>query len=247
MLFRSRGEHSDGKRTIIVEIRSLNHRYGDIIVKMPRKYSFAEEKIKSAVKEVVRRGKVEVSILVDDLLNEDLNVRLNTVLARQYYENLMVLRETLQLEEKPTLEMLISLPDVMKVIADVENEEEVTNNLLIPTRLAVANLDEMRRVEGVKLGEDLHYRAEQIRAMTVEIEKITPKMLEIYGEKLRDRMKEIMGNSIEVSEDRIIMEATIYADKANITEELVRLDSHMLQLVNIIKESHRKNRHKKNK
>lgn len=101
-----RGEHSDGKRTIVVEIRSVNHRYGDIIVKMPRKYSFAEEKIKNSVKEVVRRGKVEVSILVDDISDEDINVRLNTALAHKYYENLMILKESLELEETPTLSML---------------------------------------------------------------------------------------------------------------------------------------------
>ena len=232
-----RGEHSDGKRTIVVEIRSVNHRYGDIIVKMPRKYSFAEEKIKNSVKEVVRRGKVEVSILVDDISDEDINVRLNTALAHKYYENLMMLKESLELEETPTLSMLVNLPDVMKSIPDIDDEEEVTKLLLFSTNLAVENLDEMRRKEGAKLAEDLIQRAGLIRKMTEEIEKIAPEMVKIYSAKLQERIKELMGNSFEIPEERIIMEATIYADKASITEELVRLDSHMLQLVSIIDKS----------
>ena len=232
-----RGEHSDGKRTIVVEIRSVNHRYGDIIVKMPRKYSFAEEKIKNSVKEVVRRGKVEVSILVDDISDEDINVRLNTALAHKYYENLMILKESLELEETPTLSMLVNLPDVMKSIPDIDDEEEVTKLLLFSTNLAVENLDEMRRKEGAKLAEDLIQRAGLIRKMTEEIEKIAPEMVKIYSAKLQERIKELMGKSFEIPEERIIMEATIYADKASITEELVRLDSHMLQLVSIIDKS----------
>jgi len=232
-----RGEHSDGKRTIVVEIRSVNHRYGDIIVKMPRKYSFAEEKIKNSVKEVVRRGKVEVSILVDDISDEDINVRLNTALAHRYYENLMMLKESLGLDETPTLSMLVNLPDVMKSIPDIDDEEEVTKHLLFSTNLAVENLDEMRRNEGAKLAEDLIQRAGLIRKMTEEIEKIAPEMVKIYSAKLQERIKELMGKSFEIPEERIIMEATIYADKASITEELVRLDSHMLQLVSIIEKS----------
>lgn len=232
-----RGEHSDGKRTIIVEIRSVNHRYGDIIVKMPRKYSFAEEKIKSAVKEVVRRGKVEVSVLIDDTSDEGINVRLNIALASQYYDNLMVLRNTLELEETPTLGMLVGLPDVMKSIPDIEDEDEVTKQLLFATRLAVEKLDEMRLIEGTKLGEDLIQRAGYIRKMAEEIEKIAPEMVKMYSVKLQERIKELIGNSVGIPEERIIMEAAIYADKASITEELVRLDSHMLQLGTIIKES----------
>lgn len=232
-----RGQHSDEKRTIIVEIRSVNHRYGDIIVKMPRRYSFAEEKIKNSVKEVIRRGKVEVSVIVDDISDEDINVRLNTALARRYYDNLMLLKESLELEETPTLGMIVNLPDVMKSIPDVDDEEEVTRHLLISTSLAVEDLDEMRSKEGAKLAEDLIQRAGHIREMTEEIKAISPEMMKIYGVKLQDRIKELMGNSIEIPEERIVMEATIYADKASITEELVRLDSHMLQLVSIIEKS----------
>ncbi|MDX9889076.1 MAG: YicC/YloC family endoribonuclease [Anaerovoracaceae bacterium] len=232
-----RGEYTDGKRNIMVEIRSVNHRYCDIIVKMPRKYSFAEEKIKSAVKEIIRRGKVEVSVMVDDISDDDINVRLNTGLARRYYDNLILLKESLELEETPTLSMLVSLPDVMKSIPDIEDEEEVSQHLLHSTSLAVNNLDEMRCKEGAKLAEDLIQRAGYIRKMTEEIEKIAPEMVKMYGIKLQERIEELLGKSIEIPEERIIMEATIYADKASITEELVRLDSHMLQLVDIIEKS----------
>ncbi len=232
-----RGEYTDGNRRIIVEIRSVNHRYGDIIVKMPRKYSFAEEKIKNAVKDVVRRGKIEVSVMIDNVSDEDINVSLNTALAKQYYNNLLLLKETLELKETPTLSMLVGLPDVMKSIPCIEDEEEITKQLLLSTSLAVEKLDEMRCKEGSILAQDLIQRAGAIREMTEQIERIAPKMIETYRNKLQERIKELMGNSFEIPEERIVMEATIYADKASITEELVRLDSHMLQLVSIIENS----------
>ena len=108
---------------------------------------------------------------------------------------------------------------------------------MLSTSLAVEKLDEMRCKEGTNLAEDLIQRAGAIRKMTEEIEIIAPEMIKIYRDKLQERIKELIGNSFEMPEERIVMEATIYADKASITEELVRLDSHMLQLVSIIENS----------
>ncbi|MCI9596008.1 MAG: YicC family protein [Firmicutes bacterium] len=233
-----RGEHSDGKRNISVEIKSVNHRYGDISVKMPRRYSFAEEKIKSTIKKTVSRGKVDVSIIVENLTEDDVTVKLNTMVAKQYIENLKELRQAFDLEGEVTLQFLAALPDVMKAVPDVEDEDEIWQAIRIPLEQAVKNLDNMRMTEGSKLSEDLLMRGELIRGFVKQIEEHAPRVSEIYAEKLRERIKELLGNHVTVPEDRVMMEAAIFADKCNITEELVRLDSHMLQLKDIIGKSH---------
>lgn len=232
-----RGEHSDGKRTISVEIKSVNHRYGDISVKMPRRYSFAEEKVKSTIKKTVSRGKVDVSIIVENLTEGDVTVKLNTMVAKQYIENLNELRQAFDLEGEVTLQFLSSLPDVMKAVPDVEDEEEVWQAIRIPLEQAVKNLDNMRMTEGSKLSEDLLMRGQLIRDFVKRIEERAPQVSAVYAEKLQERIKELLGNHVTVPEDRIMLEAAIFADKCNITEELVRLDSHMIQLKDIIGKS----------
>lgn len=233
-----RSEHSDGKRNITVEIKSVNHRYGDISVKMPRRYSFAEETIKSTVKKTVSRGKVDVSIIVENLTEEDITVKLNTVVARQYIENLKQLQETLSLEGEASLQFVAALPDVMKAVPDVEDEEEICRAIEIPLEQAVKNLDNMRAEEGAKLAEDLLMRGRLIQGYVKEIEERSPQVASAYAEKLQERIKELLGSHVTVPEDRILLEAAIFADKCSITEELVRLGSHMLQLKNIIEKSH---------
>ncbi len=232
-----RAEYSDGKRNITVEIRTVNHRYSDITIKMPRRYSFAEDKVKSKVKETVVRGKTDVSIMVENLTENDLNISLNTGIAHQYYDNLQKLSGEFGLEGKITLEFLATLPDVIKSVPDIEDEEEILKSLLIPVEQACKNLDEMRTVEGAKLAEDLIKRGELIRSLTAKISERSPLVVKQYTEKLQSRIAELIGDSVTVPEDRILLEAAIFADKCSITEELVRLDSHTTQLANIITKS----------
>lgn len=232
-----RGEYSDGKRSITVEIKSVNHRYGDINVKMPRRYSFAEETIKSTVKKYISRGKVDVSISVENLTEDDVTVKLNTMVARQYVENLNELRSEFDLYGDVTLQFLATLPDVMKAVPDVEDEDEIKAAIRIPVEEAAKNLDAMRRVEGEKLAEDLLMRGGLIQDYVKKIEERSPQVTVAYTEKLRERIKELIGNNVTIPEDRILLEAAIFADKCSITEELVRLNSHMIQLRNIINKS----------
>lgn len=229
-----RAEYTDGKRNITIEIRSVNHRYCDISVKMPRRYSFVEDKIKKAIKETANRGKIEVSVLMENLTEADTVVKLNTAVAEQYYENLLALKEAFGMEGEITLEYLASLPDVLKAIPDVEDEEEITNAILTPVREAAANLDSMRAVEGVKLAEDILGRGQVIEGYVKAIEARAESVPKEYTEKLRNRIQELIGGSVEVPEDRILVEAAIFADKCNIDEELTRLYSHITQLGMII-------------
>lgn len=232
-----RGEYSDGKRNVICEIRTVNHRYADISVKMPKRYSFAEEKIKALIKERVRRGKVEVSIIVENLTEGDITIRLNSPVAQQYIENLKKLKERYGLTGEIDLKLVSSMPDVLKAIPDVEDEEEVTAVICESVKAAVSRLDEMRTTEGAKLSEDLLMRGELIREIVKKIEKRAPLVAEEYREKLEARIRELVEDKVDIPADRILVEAAVFADKANITEELVRLDSHMIQLKAFLTES----------
>lgn len=232
-----RGEYSDGKRNVICEIRTVNHRYADISVKMPKRYSFAEEKIKALIKERVRRGKVEVSIIVENLTEGDITIRLNSPVAQQYIENFKELKERYGLTGEIDLKLVSSMPDVLKAIPDVEDEEEVTAVICESVKAAVSRLDEMRTTEGAKLAEDLLMRGELIREIVKKIEKRAPLVAEEYREKLEARIRELVEDKVDIPADRILVEAAVFADKANITEELVRLDSHMIQLKAFLTES----------
>ena len=232
-----RSEYTDGKRNITVESKSVNHRYSDISIKMPRRYGFAEDKVKNAVKERIRRGKVDVSIMVENITENDVNIKLNTMIAKQYYENLLELRKEFDVEGDITLQFLAGLPDVMKAIPDVEDEEEITIAILIPVAEAAVNLEKMRAVEGEKLAEDLIAKGHNIRSILDKIAERAPQVSVDYTARLRERITELIGGSIEVPEDRILVEAAIFADKCAIDEEITRLGSHLIQLENIVTKS----------
>lgn len=232
-----RGEYTDGKRSIIAEIKSVNHRYSDITIKMPRRYTFAEDKIKNAVKDKIRRGKVDVSIIVENITENDVNIKLNSMLAKQYYDNLTELRGEFDLSGDISLQFLASLPDVMKAIPDVEDEEEITKAILEAVSEAAVNLEKMRAVEGEKLAEDLIAKGEYIKEILDKIAERAPQVVTDYTARMKERIQELVGSSVQVPEDRILVEAAVFADKCAIDEEITRLNSHLVQLKNIIEKS----------
>ena len=227
-----RGEYSDEISKVTVEIRSVNHRYLDIYVKMPRRYSFAEETIKSAIKERVHRGKVEVSVSVDNIGKSDSDVRLDKELAARYYSVLSELRDSFDFGEdsRVSLSLLSKMPDVIVTTPAAEDEEAMSGRLLGAVRNALDDFCSMREAEGEKLAADLSARADTIQKIRDHIEKRAPEIEKEYAVKFKARVEEILGGVYEVPEERIALEAAIFADKANITEELVRLGSHISQL-----------------
>lgn len=229
-----RGEYSDGKRTVTAEIKTVNHRYSDINVKMPKRYSFAEEKIKSVAKQKIKRGKAEISIMIENITEEDMTVKLNAIIAGQYIDNLNELKATYGLGGDIDLKLIAAMPDVMKAVPDVENAEEVVEVICRAVMLAADNLDNMRIAEGAKLSEDLLMRGGLIRGIVKKIETRAPLVVKDYTERLYSRIRELIEDTVDVPEERILMEAAVFADKSNITEELVRLDSHMIQLKDIL-------------
>lgn len=232
-----RGEFSDGKRSVTVEIRTVNHRYCDIAVRMPRRYSFVEDKVRKAIREKIRRGKADVSVLVENITESDVTIRLNEPVADQYIENLNRLKNEFRLDGEISLSLIAQMPEVLKQIPDVEDEDEMTRCILTPVLQAVENLEEMRAAEGRKLAQDLLMRADLIRGLVSRIETKADDVPKEYAKRLRDRIGELLEGSVEIPEDRIMVEAAIFADKCNITEELTRLKSHMDQMKTIITES----------
>ncbi len=229
-----RGEYKDEKRTVTAEIKAVNHRFSDITVKMPRRYAFTEDKIKVMVKEAAPRGKVDVSINFDNVNAGDTELRLDLALAQSYYENLRKIRETLPgLEGEVTLQMLSSMPDVLKAMPAEENEEEILAAVTAAVETALASFCAMRRTEGNKLIEDILQRGDIIEKTVLGIEAYAPKVAEKYTLRMKERIQELLGEDAVIPEDRILLEAAVFADKSNITEELVRLKSHVAQLRNI--------------
>ena len=227
-----RGEYIDDVRKITVEIRAVNHRYLDIYVKMPRKYSFAEEKIKAMIKEGLSRGKAEVSVSVDNFGVSDADVRLDKDLAGKYFKALTELSETFEVGDLtgPSISLLARMPDVIRTAPAEEDEEEMLRCLLEATGRAVADICTMRETEGERLAADISARADIIADIRSRIETRAPEIEKEYAAKFKARVEELLDGVYQVPEERIALEAAIFADKANITEELVRLDSHIHQL-----------------
>ena len=227
-----RGEYADETGKVTVEIRAVNHRYLDISVKMPRRYSFAEEAIKAAIKEKLSRGKVEVNVSIDNAGKSDSDVKLDADLAAKYYDALSTLRDSFEFgeESKVSLSLLARMPDVIKTSAAEEDEETMTQRLVSAARKATDDICAMREAEGAKLAADLEARAGIVSDIRARIEKRAPEIEKEYAAKFKARVEELLDGVYEVPEERIALEAAIFADKANITEELVRLDSHVSQL-----------------
>lgn len=236
-----RGEYTDGKRNMVVEIKTVNHRYADITIKMPRRYSFAEDKIKSAIKAHLRRGKADVFIMVENIGDSDVSVQINEELAKQYLEKMVSLRDALGepegFNDQLSLLQIAGLPDVIKTTPAAEDEEEIMQALLIPTLQAAQNLDKMRAAEGEKLAEDLLAKGENLKTLLDQIAARAPQVSTDYTAKLRERITELIGNSVQIPEDRMLVEAAIFADKCAIDEEITRLNSHIMQLRDIVSTS----------
>ena len=205
------------KRDITVEVRSVNNRYLDCTVKMPRMYSFAEDAVKQCVQRAISRGKVDVYITVDASAADVAKVTVNRELAAQYAAALAELSEVCGTESKVTPEQ-----------AD-EDLEAVSADLCAVADEALKAYNEMRAVEGRKLAEDIGNRLSYIETYTGQVEKRSPETVAEYRAKLTARMEEVL-QSTAIDPQRILQEAAIYADKVAVDEETVRLRSHVAQL-----------------
>ena len=218
------------KRDITVEVRSVNNRYLDCTVKMPRMYTFAEDAIKQRVQKAISRGKVDVLISVDASAADVAKVTVNEELAAQYAAALNRLAAVCAREEyQPTPESLARFPDVLTVTKADEDLETVSADLCTVLDEALEAYNAMRAVEGAKLAEDINNRLDNILAGTAKVEERSPQTVAEYRAKLTARMEEVL-QSTTIDPQRILTEAAIFADKVAVDEETVRLRSHVAQL-----------------
>ena len=217
-------------RDITVEVRSVNNRYLDCTVKMPRMYAFAEDAIKQCVQQAVSRGKVDVYITVDASAADVAKVTVNRELAGQYAAALRELAQACGQETySVSPETLSRFPDVLTVTKADEDLETVSADLCTVLREALDAYNAMRAVEGKKLAEDISHRLDVILDNTARVEQRSPETVAEYRAKLTARMQEVL-QSATVDPQRILTEAAIYADKVAVDEETVRLRSHVAQL-----------------
>ena len=216
-------------RDITVEVRSVNNRYLDCTVKVPRTYIFAEDAVKARVQKAVSRGKVDVFITIDAAAADETVVAVNEPLARGYYEALTRLKDMFSLEDGLNAVTLAKFPDVLTVTKAEEDLESVAADICAVLDEALAAYNAMRTVEGGKLREDIAGRADIIEAVVGKVEERSPQTVAAYREKLLARMQEVL-QSTAIDESRILTEAAIFADKIAVDEETVRLRSHLSQL-----------------
>lgn len=224
-----RARASAGGRDITVEVRSVNNRYLDCTVKMPRAYIFAEDAMKGDVQKAVSRGKVDVFVTIDAQESDETVVAVNKTLARGYFDAVRSLGEELGLETDLSARELARFPDVLTVTKAELDLEQVGGEIRAVLADALAAYNAMRAVEGERLAADIRGRLDRIEALTAAVERRSPETVSEYRQKLLERMREVL-ESTTIDESRILTEAAIFADKVAVDEETVRLRSHLAQL-----------------
>ena len=218
---------SKNLREYQVEIKSVNHRYLDVSIKMPRSLSYLEEEIKKAVSSKLTRGKVDVFITFNNNSLEGRDIKINTEIARMYIKELRDLAESEGIVADIPVTEISKLPDVL-TIQNNQDDETIKSELLEVTNKAIENLVEMRKVEGEKIAQDLLVRIQDIEEKVKKISSLSTGLIEEYVVKLNTRIKELLQDQ-EIDEARLAQEVVIYADKCSIEEEVTRLNSHIYQ------------------
>ena len=218
-----------GDLQISVEVKSVNNRYLDASVRMPRSFLFAEDAVKSAIGRHISRGKVDMFINVDSSAADDVNVKVNEALLKGYIDAIGLISEKYGLENDLTAVSAGRFPDILSVEKKDLDAEEISAGLVAVAEQALHDFDAMREREGEKLCADVLSKLETISSLVSTVEKESPRTVEAYQNRLREKISEVLS-SAGVDENRILAEAAIYADRVAVDEETVRLRSHMSQL-----------------
>ncbi len=227
-----RANYENDGRVYNVEIKSVNHRYTDISVKMPRSISYLEEKVKKEITNSISRGKVDIYITFENNSAKGKNIKINKELAKIYIDELKELASQNDINSNIPVTEISKFPDVL-VIENVEEEDIIWNELEAVIKEALENFIAMRTQEGNKIKEDLEKRIGRIEEKVSKISEYSTGLVEEYVVKLETRIKEILKTDV-VDHERLNQEIVIYADKCSIEEELTRLNSHIVQFKNFI-------------
>lgn len=220
-------------REILVEIRSVNHRYYEYNSRMPRAYNYIDEKLKVLLKSKISRGKVDVSVTINNIEGRDTEIAINKGVAEGYVNALRSVAEELNVVDDLTLSKLIKLPDVFNVQKTPDNEEEVWDDVAETAAEALERFVAMRETEGEKMRLDVLEKSSSILEMVASIEELSPKTVGNYRERLYRKLSELLENR-DIDEQRILTEAAVFADKVAVDEETVRLRSHISQLRELV-------------
>ncbi|HYF83178.1 MAG TPA: YicC/YloC family endoribonuclease [Clostridia bacterium] len=223
-----RGEFSQGASTFSVDVRSVNHRYSDVSVRMPRAMSVLEEKVREYVTEKISRGKVDVYINYNTF-GQNSQVKLDTDLAKAYVDSLNTLKEMFGIRDDISLSLLTRFPDIMALETVEMDMDELWLILKPALEMAFNALVEMRQREGERLKNDLLEKLVYVKGFVANIKEKSYSIVDEYKNKLYDRIKELTKD-IPIDENRLLTEVAVFADKSGIDEEIVRLESHMEEL-----------------
>lgn len=223
-------------REIIVEIRSVNHRYYEFNARTPRAYGYLDEKLKAFLKSGISRGKVEVSVSIYNQEGTDAEIELNMSVAKGYLKALRNSADELNLSDDLALSNIMRLPDIFTVVKKTDDEEVIWDQVRGVAQVALDRFVEMRETEGKKMFEDISSRLDYIEKTVGEIEEHQPSVVQSYSDRLYEKIKETI-KAVEldkIDRQRILTEVAIFADKVAIDEETVRLRSHIAQFRDLI-------------
>ena len=214
---------------VTVEIRSVNHRYFEFSARIPRAFSFLEDKTKNLLNETISRGKVECSILIEAKSDDSVIVTVDEPLIKGYYDAVGAIAEKFALKNDLTALSLARFPDALKISKAPVDEDELWAKISPVISEACSRFVEMRETEGAKLRADVLSRADLIIENVAFIEERSPETVKAYNDRLLEKIKEVLADK-QIDEARILTEAAIFADKVAVAEETVRLRSHIEQL-----------------
>lgn len=228
------GEVSNDKnQKVTVEMKSVNHRYCDISLKLPKKLAMFEANIRNIMKEYASRGKIDIYVSYEALSETAVSLHYNQAMAEEYMQVFKKMQEDFNIETKITAEALAKYPEVV-TIEEVQQDEEVWWELLeAALRQAAEKFVETRTIEGANLKRDLLGKLDQMAADVAFIEERSPQIIAEYRSKLEEKVKEFLEDST-IEENRIAAEVTLYADKIAVDEEIVRLQSHISSMTDVL-------------
>lgn len=220
--------------TLHIEIKSVNHRFSDQIIRMPKQFLYLEDQIKKIISNYIHRGRVEVFVTLEDEEKKGQEISVNWPLLDQYYQLFHQLKDKYSIKEPISLRDLLNQEECFQIVERELDMEKLGEVLLATVEEAVIQLNNMRAVEGLELYKDLENNLKHIEAWVKQLQSLAPEVITQYREKLKTRIESYLPELID--EARLITEVAIFADRADINEELVRLHSHIRQFYQIMEE-----------
>ena len=232
-----RGESQNEDYCFSIEIKTVNHRYNDIVMRMPKYLNYLEEKVKSIIKNKINRGRVEVYVELEYLNDSNLDINIDMPLAKSYKAQLDNMMEELNITDEVKLLHMLMFPDIIRKEKREIEEDLLWESLEKALETALDHVVAMRVKEGIILKEDMERQIDKIKEELLKIENRSPMVIVEYRDKLENRISELINKDMKIDEDRLNYEIAFFADRADINEEVVRLKSHCNQFSNSLNET----------